>query len=101
MPGVNLRDGAVARDPHSARPREVDCRSPVHQRAEAIMPAVRRTGSSRMQGTHNHWLLLLSVIVSVMASFVALDSTARVAASRTAHQRAGADGGRKAWYWLL
>ncbi len=54
-----------------------------------------------MQGTHNHWLLLLSVIVSVMASFVALDSTARVAASRTAHQRAGADGGRQAWYWLL
>ena len=36
-----------------------------------------------MTGTHNYWLVLLSVIVATMASFVALDLSARVSYAPT------------------
>ena len=44
-----------------------------------------------MAGTYDPWLVLLSVIVSVNASFVALDLASRVVASR---------GRRSEWVWL-
>ena len=43
-----------------------------------------------MQGTYDFWLVGLSVVVAVLASFAALDLAARVIASR----------GRTWWYWL-
>ena len=44
-----------------------------------------------MNGTYNPWLVLLSVIVAINASFVALDLASRIVASK----------GRGAeWYWL-
>lgn len=45
-----------------------------------------------MTGSHNYWLVLLSVVVAITASYVALDLTSRVAAS---HGRRAA---RR--YWL-
>jgi NO-binding membrane sensor protein with MHYT domain/two-component sensor histidine kinase len=42
-------------------------------------------------GTYNYWLVLLSVVVAITASYVALDLTSRVAAS---------DGHRAGPYWL-
>ena len=44
-----------------------------------------------MAGTYDPWLVLLSVIVAVNASFVALDLTSRVGAAR---------GRRAEWIWL-
>jgi NO-binding membrane sensor protein with MHYT domain len=34
-----------------------------------------------MAGSHDYWLVLLSVIVAIIASYVALDLASRVAAS--------------------
>jgi NO-binding membrane sensor protein with MHYT domain/two-component sensor histidine kinase len=45
-----------------------------------------------MTGAHNHWLVLLSVVVAITASYVALDLTGRAASHR--HQTTQ-------WYWLL
>lgn len=36
-----------------------------------------------MTGTHNYWLVLLSVSVATMASFVALDLSGRVSYAQT------------------
>src|SRR5579871_371171 len=36
-----------------------------------------------MTGTHNYWLVLLSIIVATMASFVALDLSGRVSYAQT------------------
>lgn len=43
-----------------------------------------------MTGTYNGWLVLLSVMVAITSSYVALDMSSRIAAA-----------GRKAWYWLI
>jgi NO-binding membrane sensor protein with MHYT domain/nitrogen-specific signal transduction histidine kinase len=54
-----------------------------------------------MAGTHNYWLVLLSVVVAITASYVALESTARVATYREPPSRAVATNRDKAkWYWL-
>lgn len=45
-----------------------------------------------MIGTYDPWLVALSIVVAVIASYVALDLAARVAASR---------GSKAAKYWLL
>ena len=45
-----------------------------------------------MAGTYDLWLVLLSVIVAVNASFVALDLAARVVASK---------GQRVEWRWIV
>ncbi len=44
-----------------------------------------------MEGTYDHWLVILSIAVAVVASYVALDLASRVTASA----------GRTARYWLL
>lgn len=44
-----------------------------------------------MTGTYNGWLVLLSVMVAITSSYVALDMSSRITAAA----------GRKAWYWLI
>ena len=44
-----------------------------------------------MQGTYNIWLILLSFVVAVIASYVALDAASRVSSSSQ----------RIAKYWLI
>jgi diguanylate cyclase (GGDEF)-like protein/PAS domain S-box-containing protein len=48
-------------------------------------------GNRRLKGTYDPWLVLLSIAVAVMASYVALDLASRVTASA----------GRAARYWLI
>jgi NO-binding membrane sensor protein with MHYT domain/two-component sensor histidine kinase len=40
-----------------------------------------------LAGSHNHWLVLLSIVVATMASFVALELAAAVASHRPARRR--------------
>jgi signaling repeat-containing protein len=49
-----------------------------------------RTGANSMVGTYTGWLVVLSVVVAIVASYVALDLASRV----SAWQRHTA-----AWYW--
>jgi NO-binding membrane sensor protein with MHYT domain len=43
-----------------------------------------------MVGTYNGWLVVLSVVVAIVASYVALDLASRVSAWQ---------GHKAAWYW--
>src|ERR1700676_600774 len=55
-------------------------------------PGRRGTRGRSMVGIYDYWLVLLSVVVAITGSYVALDLAARIAAAKAR---------KTAWTWLI